>query len=86
MRRQRPRAEAWAHVGITGSFPNDAQPRATGGLIPQSADEALNNLILLRFARYDVVPVDTSGVRPVQDRLAGQLGAVARLELARRRP
>jgi len=43
---------------------------------PQSTDEALNKRILLRLARCNVVPVDTSRIRPVQDRLAGQLGAI----------
>ena len=56
-------------------------PRTAGGprvqaLIAQSTDEALNKRILLSLARCDVVPVDISHLRPLQDRLACELGAV----------
>src|SRR5262245_49017147 len=47
-------------------------------LVPQSTDEALNKRILLRLAGCDVVPVDIPRPCPVQDRLAGELGAVVR--------
>ncbi len=53
-----------------------AKQRLIQAFIAQSADEALNKRILLRLARCDVVPVDTSRVRPVQDCLAGQFGSV----------
>ena len=45
-------------------------------LVAQTAIEALDKGVLLRFARRDVVPFDTAVPRPAQDRGAGQLGAV----------
>ena len=44
--------------------------------IPQAAVEGLDEAILLRLARVDVVPFDTVLVGPFQDGLAGELGSV----------
>jgi hypothetical protein len=44
--------------------------------IAQAAIEALDAAILLRLARVDVMPLDLVVVRPLQDRLAGELGAI----------
>ena len=48
--------------------------------IPQAAVEGLDVAILLRLARIDVMPLDLVVVRPLQDGLAGELGAIARRE------
>jgi len=45
-------------------------------LVAQSSVEALDEGILLRLARRDVMPFDLRLLRPAQDRHAGQLGAV----------
>src|SRR5690242_8630909 len=47
-------------------------------LVPEPAVEALDQGVLLRLARGDVVPLDASVLTPPQDRHAGQLGAVVR--------
>jgi hypothetical protein len=44
--------------------------------VAQPAVEALDEAVLLRFARRDVVPADAGRIRPAQDRVRGQLGAV----------
>src|SRR5215469_14968706 len=53
-----------------------AEQRLVQQLVAQTAVEALDERILLRFARCDVVPFDAAVLRPAQDRRAGQLGAV----------
>jgi hypothetical protein len=53
-----------------------AEQRLVQQLVAQTAVEALDERVLLRFARCDVVPFDTAVLRPAQDRRAGQLGAV----------
>jgi hypothetical protein len=53
-----------------------AEQRLVQQLVTQTAIEALDKGVLLRFARRDVVPFDTALLRPAQDRRAGQLGAV----------
>src|SRR5262249_40754132 len=53
-----------------------AEERLVQQLVMQTAIEALDKCLLLRFARRDVVPFDTTVLRPAQDRRAGQLGAV----------
>ena len=55
-------------------------------LVTQPADEALGKAILHRLARRDVMPVNAALLLPGQDRVRGQLGAVARREQAGRRP
>lgn len=45
-------------------------------LLTQSAVEALDESILHRFARCDVVPFDTAFLLPSQDGIRGRLGAV----------
>src|SRR3546814_2071702 len=44
--------------------------------VPQPTVEALDEAVLLRFARRDVMPFDPLLLAPAQDRHAGQLGAV----------
>src|SRR5215472_9526400 len=53
-----------------------AEQRLVEQLITQTAIEALDKRVLLRFARRDVVPCDMALLGPAQDRRAGQLGAV----------
>ena len=45
-------------------------------LIAQPAVEAFDKAVLLRFGRRDVVPPDADRVRPAEDGIRGQLGAV----------
>ena len=45
-------------------------------LVTQAAVEALDEAILHRLARGNVVPFDTVVLLPAQDRVRGQLGAV----------
>src|SRR6185295_6419880 len=45
-------------------------------LVAQPAVEALDETVLLRLAWRDVVPADAGRIRPAQDRVRGQLGAV----------
>jgi hypothetical protein len=45
-------------------------------LVPQPADEALGERVLLGLARRDVMPGDAGPVGPSEDRARGQLGAV----------
>ena len=45
-------------------------------LVAQAAVEALDEAVLLRFAGRDAVPADAGRIRPGQDRVRGQLGAV----------
>src|SRR5215204_541800 len=49
-------------------------------LVAQPAVEALDETVLLRLAGRDVVPADAGRIRPAQDRVRGQLGAVAHWE------
>lgn len=51
--------------------------------IPQTAVEGLDVAILLRLARIDVMPLDLVVVRPLQDGLAGELGAIVRDDASR---
>ena len=53
-----------------------AEQRLVQQLVAQTAIETLDKGVLLRFARRDVVPIDTAVLRLAQDRRAGQLGAV----------
>ena len=43
-------------------------------LVPQTADERLDERVLGRLARRDVVPGDLVVIGPSQDRIAGQFG------------
>jgi hypothetical protein len=45
-------------------------------LVAQTAIEALDEAILHRFARSDVVPLDAAILLPGEDRVRGELGAV----------
>ena len=55
-------------------------------LVPQLAVEALHEAVLLRLARRDVVPFDAVVLGTFEHGISGELGSVARRELARRRP
>lgn len=44
--------------------------------VVESAVEALDESVLLRLARLDVMPIDTRHLAPRQDRHAGELRAV----------
>jgi hypothetical protein len=48
-----------------------AEQRLVQQLVTQTAIEALDKRVLLRFARRDVVACDTALLRPAQDRRAG---------------
>jgi hypothetical protein len=48
--------------------------------VAQAAVEAFDEGVLLRLSGIDVVPLDTVFLRPFQDCLARELGAVARRE------
>src|SRR3546814_13221432 len=50
--------------------------RSSDLFVPQPTVEALDEAVLLRFARRDVMPFDPLLLAPAQDRHAGQLGAV----------
>src|ERR1700686_555613 len=52
------------------------EQRLVQQLIAQAAVEALDEAVLLRLAKRDVVPADAGRIRPAQDRVRGQLGAV----------
>src|ERR1700754_1331925 len=52
-------------------------------LVAQPADEALGKSVLHRFARGDVMPVDTALLLPGEDRVRSQLGAVIADDQAR---
>src|SRR5216684_543901 len=52
------------------------EQRLVQQLVAQPAVEAFDEAVLLRFAGRDVVPADTDRIRPAQDRVRGQLGAV----------
>ena len=45
-------------------------------LVAQAAVEGLGEAVLHRLARRNVMPVDTVIVRPLQDRIRGQLSAI----------
>ena len=47
---------------------------------PEAAVEALNESVLLRLTRIDVVPRHLVLVGPFQDRPTGELGAITPLE------
>src|SRR5581483_6336555 len=52
------------------------EQRLVEALVPEPADEALHEGVLLRLARRDVMPLDAARLRPLQDCHAGQLRAV----------
>src|SRR6266536_1570026 len=52
------------------------EQRLVQQLIAEPAVEAFDEAVLLRFAGRDVVPADAGRIRPAQDRVRGQLGAV----------
>lgn len=52
--------------------------------VAQATIEGLDEAVLLRLARIDVMPFDAVFVGPFQDGLAGELGAVACWEGMRR--
>jgi hypothetical protein len=52
------------------------EQRLVQQLIPQPAIEALDEGILHRFARRDVVPCDVALIGPCQDSVAGEFAAV----------
>jgi hypothetical protein len=56
--------------------PDGAEQRLVQAFIAQLANEALHERVLLRLAGCDVVPAGLAFLAPVQDRGAGQLGAV----------
>jgi methylase of polypeptide subunit release factors len=45
-------------------------------LIPEPGVEALDERVLLRLSRRDLVPLDLVFLRPAQDRHAGELGPI----------
>ncbi len=47
-------------------------------LIPEATDEALDESVLLRLARLDVMPFDIPVAPPLEDGMAGQFRAVVR--------
>ena len=51
--------------------------------VAQAAVEGHDKAVLLRRARIDVMPLDAVPVTPLQDRLAGELGAIVRDDPAR---
>src|ERR1700761_1965872 len=55
-------------------------------LVAQAAIEALDEAVLGRFARHDVVPFDATLFLPGQDCARGQLGAVVADDHERRGP
>lgn len=50
--------------------------RLNQALVLEAGVEALDESVLLQFARRDVMPLDLAFIRPAQDRHARQLGAV----------
>ena len=53
-----------------------AEQRLVQQLVAQPAVEAFDEAVLLRLARRDVMPADAGRIRPAQDRVRGQLGAI----------
>ncbi|QFT33925.1 hypothetical protein FIV00_25745 [Labrenzia sp. THAF82] len=69
--------------GDLGSgFRKRREQRLVETLIPEATVETLDETILHRFSRCDVMPVDTCHLIPFEDRHAGQFGSVARREYA----
>lgn len=74
----------WTGLIVTGpptseldaSLGQRREQRLVQQLIPQPAVEALDEGILRRLARRDVMPVDPGGISPSQDGVAGEFGAV----------
>ena len=52
------------------------EQRLVQAFVTQPPVEAFDEAVLLRLARRDVMPVDPAILRPLEDRHAGQLGAV----------
>ena len=53
-----------------------SEQRLVEQLVTQPSDEALDEGVLQRFARCDVMPLDPALLRPAQHCHAGELGAV----------
>ena len=68
-----------AGVGETG------EDRLVQELVAQTCVKAIDEPVLIRLSRCDVVPLDIAFLRPAQDRHAGQFRAVAHWEAAPRR-
>lgn len=47
-------------------------------LVPQPADDAFREGILYRLARHGIMPVNLEFLRPLENRVTGQLDAVIR--------
>src|SRR6202795_432761 len=62
------------------------EQRLVQQLVAQAAVEALDEAVLLRLAGRDVVPADAGRIRPAQDRIRGQLGAVVADDRVRASP
>lgn len=58
----------------------DAQVPTTEAFIPEPGVERLNEGVLLRLFRRDVVPLDAASVRPVEHGPRGELGPIAHQE------
>ena len=52
------------------------EDRLVEAFVSETGVEALDEPVLLRFARRDVVSLDVAFLRPAQDRHAGQLGTI----------
>ncbi len=57
-----------------------AKQRLVQKLIPHPAVEAFDETVLHRLARRDVMPIDLVLSTPLQDRVRGQFGVIARRE------
>src|SRR3989344_2697419 len=57
-------------------FGQEGEDLLVQALVPQPAVEALDEAVLLRPARRDVVPGDASAVGPSEDRATGHLGPI----------
>jgi hypothetical protein len=53
-----------------------AEQRLVEKLIPQLPVEALAGGVLLRLARLNVLPANAALVRPLQDRIRGQIASI----------
>lgn len=70
------------HEASTGQ---GRKQRLVEALVAQTPVEALDEVVLHRLARLDVMPLDAALLRPAQDDRRGQLGAVAHWERDPRR-
>jgi hypothetical protein len=57
-----------------------AKQRFVKSFVSQFAVETFNEAVLLGLSRRDVMPIDASFLDPLEDRHAGELGAITPLE------